>query len=172
MRKIRKDGEMVKRVNISVPDELYERMQKWRKQVNFSSEFQKMVSKLIDQKEDLMERLGDEEMAQAILRLREEKMEEVGDYGQFGFNDGMEWASQAHYSELKAALEWDPRDSPKGEDLEGLREHLDHMFTDVEEYNLLNWGECWTYPNNYNDMYLSGFKEGIEDFWDKVKDQV
>ena len=54
---------MVKRVNISVPDELYERMQKWRKQVNLSNEFQKMVSKLIDQKEALMEQLGDEEMA-------------------------------------------------------------------------------------------------------------
>ena len=44
---------MVKRTTISIPDELYEKMEKWSKSINFSKEFREHISGIIHNKEEL-----------------------------------------------------------------------------------------------------------------------
>ena len=48
---------MVKRVTISVPDDLHEKMEKWREQFNFPQLFQKTIAAAIKNKEDFQNRL-------------------------------------------------------------------------------------------------------------------
>ena len=98
----------MKRTTISVPDKLYAKMDKWRRSINFSKEFQKHISRVIQRKEDLKERLkGDDEMQEIIERLRDEKTEALGDFSEMGFEAGLMWAKEAHYIEIQDALEWD-----------------------------------------------------------------
>ena len=47
---------MVKRITVSVPDELHEKMEKWRSNFNFSKVFQNAVSGAIQKKEDFEKR--------------------------------------------------------------------------------------------------------------------
>ena len=52
---------MSKKVSISVPDELHEKMAKWRKSLNFSKIFQDVVSNEIGKKENYLTKLKENE---------------------------------------------------------------------------------------------------------------
>lgn len=165
---------MVKRVTVSVPDELYEKMKEWGESINFSKEFQRHMGTLIRQKEEIKNLVkGDKKMQEIVERLRKEKIEVMGDPTEKGFEDGYEWAKSAHLSSLRKALKWDPsRGYPDDEE---LKEYLDRIFCEDEddEYEYLS-REAWqrSQRHEYNDKYIDGFKKGIEAFWARAKELI
>ena len=52
---------MVKKVTLSVPDELFKEMQKWRKALNFSGIFQEAVSNEVQKKELFKNKLREQD---------------------------------------------------------------------------------------------------------------
>ena len=62
---------MVKKVTLSVPDELFKEMQKWRKALNFSRIFQEAVSNEVQKKE----------LFKTKLREQDKTMKEIFEMG-------------------------------------------------------------------------------------------
>jgi len=165
---------MVKRTTISVPDKLYKKMDKWRNSINFSKEFQNHISKLIEKKEEL-EEIGDIEMREIIERLREEKMavpeEPVVDYTEKGYEDGFEWAKESSYYEIQEALAWDPaKHTYPNSDHDGFSDYFPMAFAQDEHMNWEDWMRKGL--NEYNSKWVDGWKDGVEAFWNKVKDLI
>ena len=169
---------MVKRTTISIPDELYEKMEKWSSAINFSKEFREHISRVIKNKEELQKKVkGGKEMVEIIERLRMEKMENIGDYQQEGYEWGVEWAKEAHYLELRTVLDWesnDLNDLPHNENIDGYESELKEYFTNyIHEDDFLD-SEDWHYgrDNEHIEKFVNGWKEGVEAFWNEVKDKV
>ncbi len=156
-------------MTVSVPDGLHEKMRNWRDSINYSKEFQRHISKLIEKKEELKNLTkGDKHMAEIIQRLREEKMETIGDHEEMGFKDGYEWAEDAHYSDIQEVLDWDTeKDYPDNEWL------LELIRTRIQEDEFMDWNDLASEQHNeYNEKYLKGVKKGILAFWEKVKELI
>jgi hypothetical protein len=169
---------MVKRTTISIPDELYEKMEKWSSSINFSKEFREHISRVIKNKEELQKKVkGGKEMAEIIERLRREKMENIVDYKKEGYEWGVEWAKKAHYLELRSVVDWestDLEDLPYNENIEDLKSELKEYFTNyIHEDDFLD-SEDWHYgrDNEHIEKFIKGWKGGVEAFWNEVKDEV
>jgi len=165
---------MAKRTTISIPDELYEKMNKWRDHINFSKEFRNHVSNLIEARESfLLKTKGNKKMANTIARLKAEKVESLGDYRQIGRDYGYDWAEEADYVQLRAILDWEPNtndDLPQGEARDELREYFHSIYQEDENLDRDDW---WYGRNNFlNEQFILGWKEGVDAFWDKVKDHL
>jgi hypothetical protein len=173
---------MTKKVTISVPDQLHEKMMDWKNSFNFSQVFQNAISELIQNKEDFKKRLkGDEKMTKIIERLRCEKAEAENKWFEQGKLDGLDFAKSASYKDLKFALVWETiKQISKRENLIGLDptqgEILGDYFSDIfETYDELFFQE--TVYGNYmpNELYIQwelGWKEGVEAFWNEVKNKI
>lgn len=166
---------MAKKVTISVPDQLHEKMEKWRKSFNFSRIFQKAIGEAIRKKEEFRKRLGgDETMERIIERLRKEKEEESAIYYEEGREYGIEWAKASHYVSLKVAVEWDPHsgDAPDDED---IRDQLDLAITEDENrrFDTDEWHyHRWMTTDSAIKNYLIGWHDGVVEFWNEVKDKL
>jgi hypothetical protein len=164
---------MSKKVTISVPDGLHQKMEKWRESFNFSQIFQKAVSELIKKREDLKKRIGkDTEIKEIIERLRKEKVESEGSYYEDGRSDGFKWAKAAHYNELIFAIAWDPRQGLPDKIGEGqmLREYFSDTIKNDKfmEFN----SQAKEEMNEYALTYITGFKEGLQLLWDEIKEKL
>ena len=174
---------MAKKVTISVPNELHEKMQKWRESFNFSSIFQEAIASAIEKKEAFKKRLREvTTMEQVVERLRREKVEVAKDYFEQGKKDGLEWAKAASYDEIQYALQWETVDKTEL-DTPGLigtdptrNEVLGDYFGDVIEDDS-NMGFIETIhghymPNEYFISWEAGWKEAVEEFWHEIKDKL
>ena len=162
---------MAKKVTISVPDELHERMKEWRSSMNFSQIFQKSISNMIRKKEALQQKIHDElDLSSVVERLKREKAEFEANFIEEGKRAGLEWSRTAHYQELQYALGWTPGKNPFKD------EHLGDYFSQV----LKNQSERFSTTGRmaqkrfqgFIETYLCGWKEGVESFWEEVKDKV
>jgi predicted CopG family antitoxin len=164
---------MAKKITISVPDELHEKMQEWKKSLNFSRIFQEAVSDLIQKKEDFNRRLKeDPKMSEIIERLRKEKQESETEWFDQGKQDGTDWAKSSHYSEIKEALDFEFENGWPNSKAVG--EHLEHLRNDTEpedEYYQLFGDNRWELSES-GLKYLEGFKKGILEFWDEIKNKL
>jgi flagellar biosynthesis chaperone FliJ len=163
--------DMVQRVTISVPDDLYVKMQKWRKEFNFSQVFQTAMSDLIEKKENFLNRVKETENMEAIIeRLKKQKADYQSDLNEDGKNEGLSFAKSADYDDLIYALNariydaWD-RDSQLEDywkdTCEGLEESFGIKVTD-------DLGE----PTDEFEEWFEGWKEGVEAFWGEVEDKL
>ena len=67
---------MAKKITISVPDELYEKMTEWKSSLNFSRVFQNAVSGMIQKKEELTSKIRNEiDLSSIVDRLKKEKID-------------------------------------------------------------------------------------------------
>lgn len=171
---------MTKKITISVPDELHEKMEKWKESFNFSRVFQEAISEKIQRKEDFQERLkGGSNMQTIIERLKEEKIKSGEDYYEEGKKDGLEWAKAAHYDEIQYALQW--------ETVKDIQQHQPGLFaTDPTKDEVLGeyFGEVMKedlymgfdtnhdMPNDHFIAWEIGWKEGIEAFWNEVAEHL
>jgi predicted CopG family antitoxin len=166
---------MTKKITISVPDDLYAKMDKWKKSFNFSGVFQDAIRERIQRKEDFQKRLESGFDREAtIRRLRREKLELEGDYFSMGKEAGIEWAKSAHYGDLQFALGWDPNpgEDPRRLGRKGM-EHLEEYFSDmIENDELMAFEDNRHLTNQYLERFLKGWKEGVEVFWNDIKDLV
>lgn len=157
---------MAKKVTISIPDLLHEKMEKWRESFNLSKMFQDAVSEAIHKKEEFQKRIREDlDLNQIVERLRHEKMQSEGSHFDTGKIDGMRWAKTAHYDDLQYALHWNQLE-------EALKDKvLGDYFSDALQSNRVLRSS--TYHNDeYFLNYLRGWKQGVEQFWDEVKDKI
>ena len=139
---------MTKKVTISVPDDLHEKMQEWRDDFNFSAIFQEAVNKAIERKEGFKRRLGEvTTMAQVIERLRKEKAESSLSYFEQGKKDGLEWAMAASYDEIQYALSYNYRTGvdPTHDEILGdyFADLLEDQYAPMPLGNFVSWVEGW-----------------------------
>lgn len=162
---------MAKKVTISVPDELYERMKEWRSTMNFSQVFQRSISSMIRHKEALRQKIHDElDLSSVVDRLKREKAEFEAGFVEEGKRAGLEWSRTAHYRELQYALGWTPGKNPLAD------EHLGDYFSQVLKKHSERFATTGRMAQKriqeFTATYLSGWKEGVESFWNEVKDKV
>ncbi len=172
-----KEGAMVKKFNLSVPDDLAERIEQRREYLgNLSAIFQKAIAEIITRKDEFEQRLeGDEEMDKIIKRLRTEKAALQGNYRERGREEGLRWAKAASYKELEYARRFDPTDAdglfdptiPLHDDI------LGHYFIDaLEADDLTNPESDEDELNEFAKQWLKGWLKAVGDFWAHVESKL
>ncbi len=153
---------MTKKITISIPDMLHEKLEKWRRSFNLSKMFQEAVTDAIQKKEDFQKRIQEDlDMADILERLRMEKMKSEGNYAENGKLEGLTWAKTAHYDDLRYALDWTPGEKPFRDDV--LGEYLSRKLATDKLMDAS--GET---VNEYARAYITGWKRGVEEFWDEI----
>ena len=161
---------MSKKITVSVPDDLHQKMTEWRESFNFSGIFQKAVSTMIQRKEEFQKRMRSNiDMAAIAERLRREKLESQTESSELGKREGVKWARSAHYKELQYALHWLPEEDPRRNEI--LGDYFNDLFAANSELQRLATdgnGESGEFIRSF----LAGWKEGLEAFWIEVKDKI
>jgi predicted CopG family antitoxin len=162
---------MARKITISVPDELYEKMKSWKSHLNFSRVFQHAVSGMIQKKEELTSRIRSEiDLSSIIARLRKEKIDYEFNITEWGRKDAVEWCKTANYRELQYALSWVPRQDPDRD--AQLGDYFSHRFAEYKKRLTSTGQKAHDWLNVFSDKYIKGWKEGVESFWDEVKDKL
>jgi hypothetical protein len=171
---------MSPRVTLSVPDYLYEKIEKWKASFNLSKIFQKAISEEIEKKEGFQKRLKEiSSMETVIARLKKEKEKDSIKYYEKGKKDGLEWAMASSLSEIQYALNHKPFEE-KDEKFssydpikdEKLGEYFQELMRDdpFMKFEKNNHGKF--IPNLYFIKWESGWKDGIVEFWQEIKNQI
>lgn len=164
---------MSKKITVSVPDDLYEKMREWRSTFNFSKVFQHAMANMIQKKENLQKKISEEiDLSAVIDRLKREKMEFESNIVENGKKDGVEWSKTAHYSEIQYALNWDPETSEHPVKDERLGDYFTQVFNHYRERLAATGRQAQSRLNEMSKKYLDGWKEGVELFWNEVKDKL
>lgn len=157
---------MAKKVTVSIPDMLHEKMEKWRESFNLSKMFQEAVSEAIQKKEELQKRIREDlDLNQIIERLRTEKMHSEGNFFETGRKDGVRWAKAAHYEDLLYARGWQEFDNAT----------RDRVLGDYFSQQVAAGRAMATAPDASNPhlrVYLEGWKSGVEQFWSEIRDKL
>jgi hypothetical protein len=162
---------MAKKITLSVPDELYEKMNEWKTSLNFSKVFQNAMSGMIQKKETLTARLRKEiDLSAVVARLKKEKIDYEFNIKEWGKKDGLEWCKTAHFRELQYALAWVPYIQPDQD--EELGDYFSHMFKKYKKQITASGKKAQDCLNDFSEKYLNGWKEGVELFWNEVKDKL
>lgn len=157
---------MARKITLSIPDLLYDKMERWRRSFNLSKIFQEAVAEAIQKKEEFQKRLQeDHDLNSVIERLREEKAQSEGNFFVNGRRDGAMWAKSASYDDIMYALSWQDIDSATTDKV--LGSFFQEKFkTD----NLMD-----TQGNiikEYARLYLTGWQRGLEEFWNEIKNKL
>ena len=164
---------MTQKVTISVPDELHERMQKWKGSMNFSRIFQDSISTIIQKKEDFLKRITeDPKMNEIIERLRQEKEKSQNDWFEIGEKEGLEWVKHASYDEIQIALSDETREAISND--ESIIDMLiEYDAIDADWYNDFIESKYRLSRDSPFTLYFErGFMSGVQKFWDEVKDKI
>jgi hypothetical protein len=155
-----------KNVTVTVPEELSEKMEKWKDAFNYSRIFQEAVSEAIQRKEDFQKRIKeDPDMEQIIERLKEEKTESEKGMSAKVKELGSEWAKCIHYDVLRFIVK-NPESSkpvqivmnePDSPHMEWLKEELTRYRYRIDDLD---------------ENFWVTFTEGVQEFWDEIKDKL
>lgn len=157
---------MAKKVTISIPDLLHEKLEKWRESFNLSKMFQDAVTEAIQRKEEFQKRIREDlDLGQIIDRLRQEKMQSEGNYFESGRTDGILWAKTAHYDDLQYVLHWTDLENATKDEI------LGHYFSTNPSASRLLLSNTYR-DTKYALSYLQGWKQGIEQFWDEIREKL
>lgn len=157
---------MAKKVTVSIPDLLYEKMEQWRASFNLSKMLQEAVAEAIQKKEDFQKRLREDlDLNQIIERLRQEKRQSEGDYHETGRQDGLNWAKSAHYDDLIYAINWEAFEEAEDDPV------LGPYFAEKKVARRPRPSEGQASPNLFR-LYLSGWQSGVGQFWEEVREKI
>lgn len=157
---------MAKRVTVSIPDMLHEKMEKWRTSFNLSKMFQDAVIDAIQKKEDFQRRIKqDFDMAEIVERLKKEKARSDQNSFETGCEDGLQWARSASYDDIQYALNWNEpvdicQDPVLGDFFLGKVEKS--QFMEIKDGTM----------NEYLKVYVDGWRKGLAEFWTEVKEKL
>lgn len=179
---------MSKRITLSVRDELYGKMQKWKDSLNFSGIFQEAISSRIKKKEEYenfkQKTKEDIDMNKVIEKLRKQKEGAYKDYFEKGKKHGFEYAQSMDYVDFQYALQYETTNMVMSKDYvidynpfynEDESELKAHMREEFEKDRLMDWVDPDArnvIPNEYFCEWEEGFIEGIQEFWNEIKDKL
>ena len=174
---------MVKRFTVSVPDELAEKIDKWKQEISPSAMFQRAMEEAIEEKEGFAKRITEyETMPEIIERLKREKAEGEKRYYYDGQEAGLAWAKAAPYFKLKYVaqlpeghLKYPGETRTKAFDAcrdDYLGDYFSERFSDdplmcpddkkSEVENISGEAEEW----------LKGWFTAVDAFWKEVSDKI
>lgn len=157
---------MTKKVTVSIPDLLHEKMEKWRQSFNLSRMLQDAIAEAIQRKEDFQKRIqGDLDLCEIIDRLKREKERSEGNYFDTGRHDGMAWAKMAHYDDIQYALGWEDLDGAIKDKV--LGGYFAERIQKIQRIDMRLEG-----IDEYVRVYLKGWKKGLDEFWEEVKGKL
>jgi len=172
---------LTKKITISVPDELHEKMEKWKDSFNFSKVFQDAISEAIQKKENFQKRLTEvSTMEQVIERLKKEKTEAESDYFEQGKGDGLDWAKTASYEDLLyGATKFEPINefsehfiSYDPERNEVLGDYFKEIIEENESMGFIETMPGNWVPNEFFNAWEEGWATGIREFWAEIQDKL
>ncbi len=150
---------------------LYEKMEEWRQSFNFSKMFQEALAEAINKKEEFQRRLReDHDMSEIIERLKHEKKQAEGNYSENGHLKGLQWAKSAHYNDLMYALGLSSaKEMAEDDTLGGYFDNIlssDHIMQNTAD------GTNKYGVNKYGKLFLDGWRRGVRDFWNEIKEKI
>jgi len=154
---------MTRRVNISIPDNLYERLQAIKDKINVSKLCQEALLSEVQIAE--LRPSGDEEAI--IARLQEEKKKYHQEYYDYGKKEGLQNAKNLSFSDFKA-LDKISEEVARNSGCE-IGAILDKTFDWVckVEAELSDKERFFD-----SSLYWKGWVDGALEFWDGIKDKV
>ena len=158
---------MSKKITISVPDDLHEKMERWKHSYNFSGIFQKSISELIRKKEDFQKRLKeDPKMEEIVERLKKEREDSKYEWFDTGKTTGLEWSKFAHYDEIQIVVNTPDERIP----MEKLVEYDDANEEWFEEqvFEMYPIADMTDAAMNFE----AGFIEAVREFWAEVESKL
>lgn len=144
------------RLNITVPDDLYEALEKWRDRLNISKICQEAIAREVAKLEDLPRQAV--ELEALVERLRQEKAHVEKFYFAQGVTDGIAWARGASYVELQRCGESGRLEQPARDDRAKALEHALRRYRQDPAFD--------------EQTYLEGWRAGVREVWRRVKDKV
>jgi len=174
---------MTQRVNISIPEDLYKRLQRFKDSINVSKVCQDALLVEIKKKEDFLKRVKENpSKAEIVERLRQERMAKYSIFYEIGREDGYEWANVAAYDELIQVISSDESD-----ELLTIQSFYDFIETKYEiktiddnigdgryaflPYYELRAPEMKINEKNYYEIeviYIEGLNKSIKEFWQEI----
>jgi hypothetical protein len=144
------------RLNITVPDDLYERVEKWRDRLNLSRICQDAISREVDKLELVPEDVR--RMQEALSRLGREKATVERSCFRKGVYDGLEWARQAEYALLKR---WGEQAAGSDAQDEALRGPA--AASAATHAGGIDW---------HPQPYAEGWIAGVNQFWERARNRL
>jgi len=161
-----KERPMTQRITLSIPDMLHEKMEKWRQSFNLSKMFQEALAEAIHKKEEFQKRFQQEsDIPEIIERLRAEKLQSEGNYSENGRAEGLQWARSAHYEDLIYAASLDVSHDIAQD------QRLGTYFTELMDDSLFR-GKSPGELEKYTNLFFDGWRRGVAEFWDEIKEKL
>jgi hypothetical protein len=157
---------MTQKVTLSMPDMLYEKLDKWRKSFNLSKMFQDALLDAIQKKEDFQKRImQDFDMSEIVNRLKQEKIESESNYLEKGILKGIEWAKRAHYEDLVYAVGFqDPINIVEDS-------KFNYYFKEIfNSDHLINFSQ--ENINQHAKKFVDGWCKGVSDFYNEIVEKL
>lgn len=156
-------GDIMKKMNISLPDDLYEQVKKYRDRTNYSKICQEAIKKEIA-KYNLPKEV--KEMEATIERLKESKEGDERHAYESGFEWGKEYAEgEADYAELKNLATGFYQGARIPDYI--YENYMKEIMGDYSEEEYLQV-QALMKLNEFNE----GFFEGVRSVWNVVKEKV
>lgn len=162
---VRCKGEsMAQKITLSIPDMLHEKLKQWRDSFNFSKMFQDAVTDAIQKKEEFQKRFSQEfDMPEVVKRLQQEKQAWVKQFYKLGRNEGIRWGKSAHFEDLLYVLHvQDTYELVQDTRLSAYFKNILGSYG-VDQFTLDG-------QKDHKKMFLDGWMNGVNDFWNQVKE--
>jgi hypothetical protein len=157
---------MTRKITLSIPDMLHEKMEEWRRSFNLSQMFQEALSEAIHRKEEFQRRLRqDADMTEIIERLRQEKLLSEGSFSEKGKKEGVTWAKNAHYDDLMHVLDY-----VSAGDLVQDGRMGSYFNTRIQSDPRMQISQGTL--NKYARLYIDGWRKGVQEFWNVIKEKI
>jgi hypothetical protein len=154
--------QVAQRILITIPDNLHERLQTVKENLNVSRICAKAIEQAV-QVEEIKTRTDIPVQEKAILRLRLEKQEGAAHWKQQGFNKGVQDAAEElTYGQIKYVAEDGiiPQEPNESSNLP-LLTYYGYVATELDSE-----------PGFDEEAYEQGWIEGVTYFWEQVKDKI
>ncbi len=154
---------MAHKITLTVPDNLYREINRWRAAFNLSRIFQEAVSEAIRRKNEFEARFHREQtLTETIRRLRRERSDARARIGEEACHEGERWAASAHYEDLAAVAQAPPGESTL---VPATRAAIADAKPRIS-------GDPAMSDSDRIKLITKGWHKGVCDFWDNVKDKL
>jgi len=166
-----------RKYTLTVPDDQVEKIEQWKSRLNLSEVFRNAVERKIGALE-AHEAKKEEDMEAIIERLRSERREGVGTAKEAGRAEGLSWAKNAHFENLRYAADtFDLVPDGTNYVFEGTLLNdpvLSEYFKEVlnrPPYQL-EGRDRWDSLGQMEDAWIDGWKEAVDEFWGTVSERL